>query len=129
MDLSDDRRRELVEAACEYLYRMRPLVEWTAYNGGGKGQHKEPQQFIYERLPIIAAFQERRADLVKACLIPKRALVVKAGVQQWLSSDTHSTAFFRSPLLIFGVSAIKHGIGSPSPGRDVFLPAGVSTVR
>ena len=46
MDLSDARRRELVEAACEYLYRMRPLVEWTAYNGGGKGQHKEPQQFI-----------------------------------------------------------------------------------
>ena len=129
MDLSDDRRRELVEAACEYLYRLRPLVEWTAYNGGGKGQDKDPKQFLYECLPIIAAFQVRRADLVKACRIPKRALVVKAGVQQWLSSGTHSTAFFRAQLLIVGVSAIMHRIGSPSPGRDFFLPAGVSTGR
>ena len=96
---------------------------------GWGGQHKEPQQFLYERLPIIAAFQERRADLVKACLIPKRALVAKAEVQQWLSSDTHSTAFFRAQLSIVGLSAIMHRIGSPSPGRDVVLPAGVSTGR
>ena len=42
---------------------------------------------------------------------------------------THSTAFFRAQLLIVEVTAIMHRIGSPSPGRDFFLPAGVSTVR
>ena len=116
-----------MDAACEYLYRLRTLVEWTPFKGGE--EHKDPRQFLYDCLPIIAEYQETRAKLVEECRISKRALKKKEAVQEWLRSGEDPEAFFRAQLLIVLVSAIMHRIGSPSPGRDflfrrVFLPGG-----
>ena len=125
--LSVPEKWKLVDSACEYLYRMRPLVEWTAFQRGAK--HKAPKQFLFDSLDTIAAFRSSRAVLLQSCRALKRTFVHKAPLQEWLQSGVPEMAFSRAQLLTVGVSAIMHRIGSPSPGRDFFLLAGVSTGR
>jgi hypothetical protein len=119
---------KVVDSACEYLYRMRPIAEWTAYQDGRR--HKLPRDFLFEALPAIEAFRLRWPGLTTGCRALKRAFVNKAPLQEWLQSGVSpQVAFTRAQLLTVGVSAIMHRIGSPSPGRDFFLLAGVSTGR
>ena len=42
----------MVESVCEYIYRLRPIAEWTAQ------EHHEPKAFLTLLLPYLRAFRE-----------------------------------------------------------------------
>ena len=67
MSYSEAGKWRLVEAACEYLYRLRPLVEWTAYRASGKQQHKAPKQFLLNAWPRLTISARRgRISCIRA---------------------------------------------------------------
>ena len=125
--LSEAEKWKLVNSVCEYLYRLRPLSEWTVFQDGQR--HKPPKQFLFEALNTIAFYRASSPDLMERCKVLKRQIVHRVPLQRWLRSGHQQMASYRAQLLTVGVSAIMHRIRSPSPGRDFFLFAGVSTGR
>ena len=110
-------KTRLVNSVCEYIYRMRPLAEWSRFSA----QHLEPRTFLFQALSTIAFFRSSRAALLARCKPLKRQIATRIGLQQWFTSGVPEMALHRAQLLTLGVSAIMHRTKSPSPGRDFLL--------
>ena len=103
---------------CDYVCRLRPLCEWSAFNGG----HDSTVNWLLSIIDALAEFRHRHRDLVGGCQpVVRRIVQGRAAMRHWLQCGDAHMALHRAQFLPLGLSAIMHRIVCPSPGRDCLL--------
>jgi len=111
-------RLELVRSVQDFLGRLRPLCEWTAFGGG----HLSTTEWLVSVIDTLTLFRQRYRDLVRGCQpIVKRIAVDGPRLKQWLQSGIREMALHRAQFLPLGPSAIMHRFVCPPPARDCLL--------
>lgn len=111
-------RRQMVESVQDYIYRLRPICEWTPMSDA----HFNTTDWLLLIIDTLAVFRREHSGLVRACQ-PVVRRIVGGGTQlvQWLQSGVAAMALHRAQFLPLGPSAIMHRFVCPSPARDCLL--------
>jgi len=67
----------------QYLYWLRPLVEWVAHPFG-RGECFDPLEFIERLRPHLNEFRRRHADLMTLLAPWKKKIADKLGLQKFM---------------------------------------------
>ena len=111
-------RRQMVESVQDYIYRLRPIAEWTAFDG----DHCDTTSWLLLIIDTLAVFRREHEGLVRACQPVKRRIAIgRPQLEGWLQSGFRSMALHRAQFLPLGPSAIMHRFVCPSPARDCLL--------
>jgi hypothetical protein len=108
----------MVESVQDYVYRLRPICEWTPMTD----DHFNTTDWLLLIIDTLAVFRREHAGLVRACQ-PVVRRIVGGGTRlvQWLQSGVPAMALHRAQFLPLGPSAIMHRFVCPSPARDCLL--------
>ena len=111
-------RRQMVESVQDYIYRLRPIAEWTPMDG----EHSDTTSWLLFIIDTLAVFRREHAGLVRACQPVKRRIATGGDrLEGWLQSGFRDMALRRAQFLPLGPSAIMHRFVCPSPARDCLL--------
>ena len=72
----------MVESVSEYIYRMRPLSEWTDYTTS----HYSPKEFLTKLILYLRAFGSTNEMLLAQCVPDARLIGLQPGLESWLRS-------------------------------------------
>ena len=111
-------RRQMVESVQDYIYRLRPIAEWTAFDDN----HMDTTSWLVSIIDTLAEFRRDYSGLVRACQpVVRRIVVGGSHLVQWLQCGVADMALHRARFLPLGPSAIMHRFVCPSPARDCLL--------
>ena len=74
----------MVESVCEYIYRLRPIAEWTAQDD----QHHEPKAFLILLMQYLRAFREKHRVLIAQCRPVGRLIGLQQGLATFLRTPS-----------------------------------------
>ena len=113
-------RQQLVSSVCDFMYLVRPLCEWVAFNDA----HLETREWLMTTFDVLDRFRSNNPELLaKCCPLKRRFFTTEKRLANWLGSGVQEQALYRAQFLPLGLSAFIRRIVSPSPVRDCFLSA------
>ena len=114
---------EKVESVCEYIYRLRPLAEWTPFRHGV--EHYDPKQFLIMLLPALARFQRSNPRLLQQCTPVTRLIGLPVALKNWMERNGDRNMAQRRARLYFK----SRGCGPLAAHHVAFVRPGSRAIR
>ena len=91
---TDAEAATMVAGVCEYIYLLRPIVEWVGY--GHPGEYLHPRAFLLQMMPALAEFSRQNLALLRRCAVLKRVIGLTPGLRLFLTSGSRAMAHHRA---------------------------------
>ena len=89
----EEERRRLVDSVCEYIYRLRPLAEWTRFSAN----HALLKEWLLASFDTLQFFRDSYPPLVEdRAPLKRRVVASKTLLTHWLTCGLPRMALRRA---------------------------------